>query len=150
MLEYGGSTAFILGCFLRTAIDDLIREVVAAYERGGFGAVLPFGDPDVEVFAAQELINAGQSCGREETEAWNRAWEEAWEIQRYELGEIEEVDPNRAVVPVLVRNTGRSSGLTTEMRQWWFLEARDGLITRWHLYPDRERALAAASRSAAG
>jgi ketosteroid isomerase-like protein len=129
------------------AIGDLIREAVAAYERGGFEAVLPFAHRDVEVFAPPEMINAGESRGQEEAAAWNREWEDAWEAQRYEIAEIEEVDPNRAVASALVTTTGRSSGVTTEMRQWWFFEARDGKIARWHLYPDRERAFALASES---
>jgi ketosteroid isomerase-like protein len=120
---------------------------LAAYERGGFGAVLPFVQPDVEVFAPAGMINAGELRGPAEAAEWNRAWEDAWQEQRYELGEIEEVAPNRAVASALVTTTGRASGVTTEMRQWWFFEARDGKIARWHLYPDRERAFALANES---
>lgn len=122
------------------AIADLIREALAAYARGGFDAVQPLVHPDVEIFAPPELINSGEAHGREEAEAWTDEWSEAWQDQVYEAGEIEEVTPDRAVAAMRVVATGRSSGITTEMRQWWFFEARDGKISRWHLYPDPDRA----------
>jgi ketosteroid isomerase-like protein len=128
-------------------IPGLIRDAMAAYERGGFEAALPFTHPDLEVFAPPGMINAGESRGHAEAEDWNRAWDDAWEAQRYEIGEIEEVGPNRAVASALVTTTGRVSGVTTEMRQWWFFEVRDGKIARWHLYPDRTQAFALASES---
>jgi ketosteroid isomerase-like protein len=127
-----------------TAIEDLIRGVVAAYADGGFDAVLPFGSEDIEVYASQSLLNAGASRGADEVQAWNSAWEDAWGESRYEIGEIELVGDDRAVAQARVTLTGRSSGITTEMRQWWFFEMRDGKIARWHLYPDRDQAFAAA------
>ena len=125
---------------MSSSISDLIREALATYARGGFDAVLPLVHPDVEIFAPPELINSGEAHGRAEAEAWTDEWGEAWESQTYELGEIEEVTPERAVAAVQVIATGRTSGITTEMRQWWFFEARDGKISRWHLYPEPERA----------
>ena len=123
-----------------SGIGDLIREALAAYERGGFAAVTPLVHPEVEIFAPPELINSGEAHGREEAAAWTREWGDAWQAERYEVGEIEELPPDRAVAAMRVTATGRASGITTEMRQWWFFETRDGKIARWHLYPDRERA----------
>jgi ketosteroid isomerase-like protein len=127
-----------------TSIADLIRDALAAYARGGFEAVLPLVHPDIEIFAPPELINSGEAHGQAEAVAWTTEWSEAWQDQRYEVGEVEEVTPNRAVAAMLVVTTGRSSGITTEMRQWWFFEMGDGKLLRWHLYPDRERAYAVA------
>jgi ketosteroid isomerase-like protein len=125
-------------------IADLIRDALAAYARGGFEAVLPLVHTDIEIFAPPELINSGEAHGQAEAEAWTREWGEAWQDQRYEPGEIDEVTPSRTVAAMLVIATGRSSGITTEMRQWWFFEVRDGKLARWHLYPDPERAFAVA------
>jgi ketosteroid isomerase-like protein len=125
---------------MSTAIADLIREALLSYARGGFEAVQPLVHPDVEIFAPPELVNSGEAHGRAEAEAWTDEWGEAWRDQTYELGEIDEVAPDRAVAAMRVVATGRSSGITTEMRQWWFFEARDGKIARWHLYPDAARA----------
>jgi ketosteroid isomerase-like protein len=125
-------------------IGNLIRDALAAYERGGFAEVTPLVHPELEIFAPPELINSGEAHGQEEAAAWTREWGDAWQAERYEVGEIEELAPDRAVAAMLVTATGRSSGITTEMRQWWFFEAREGKLARWHLYPDRERAIAAA------
>jgi ketosteroid isomerase-like protein len=125
------------------SIATLIREALASYERGGFEAVAPLVHPDVEIFAPPELINSGEAHGQGEAAEWVREWGDAWQAESYEIGEVDEIAPDRAVASVLVSNTGRSSGIRTEMRQWWFFEIRDGKIARWHLYPDSERAYAA-------
>jgi|tagenome__1003787_1003787.scaffolds.fasta_scaffold20988942_3 ketosteroid isomerase-like protein len=127
-----------------TSIADLIRDALAAYARGGFGAVAPLVHQDIEIFAPPELINSGEARGQGEAASWIREWGDAWQAERYEIKEIEQIAPDRAVASMRVSNTGRSSGITTEMRQWWFFETRDGKIARWHLYPDREQAYAVA------
>jgi hypothetical protein len=76
-------------------IGDLIREAVAAYERGGFEAAFSFAQADSR---GLEPPVGGRLGGAALPDHGHR-----------------EVGPDRAVEAILVTTTGRSSGVTTEM-----------------------------------
>jgi ketosteroid isomerase-like protein len=71
--------------------EALLREGIAAFNRGDEEAVLAVLDPDVEVFTPPELGNAGTFYGHEGYVAWIESWLEAWEEFR--------IEPPRAPLP---------------------------------------------------
>ena len=122
---------------------QLLREGVAAYNRGDLGFLLERAADDIEVHADPALMNAGTFHGRAGFERWMREWLEAWRETTLDVRGVEEIDGRFLLVDVLQRATGSGSGVEVEMEIWQLVEARDGEISRFHLYAARERAEAA-------
>jgi ketosteroid isomerase-like protein len=77
-------------------------------------------------------------------EGW-RDWLSAWEEFRIKVEEYRELDDERVLVLPRVSGRGKSSGL--ELGQMWtkgaaLFHIREGKVTRFVFYWDRERALA--------
>jgi uncharacterized protein len=131
----------------RGGIDaaQLGREGFEAFNRGDVEAVLSMLSPDVEVHSVADVGEAGTYHGRDGYLAWTRIWLDAWEDFTIEMGEIEQVDERNVLIPSVQRGRGKGSGLeVTQEAVYLFTIGDDGLVTRLHLYPDREAALAAA------
>jgi ketosteroid isomerase-like protein len=122
---------------------ELVRAGVDAFTRGDIDAVLAIMDPDVEVFTPPGLANAGTYHGHEGFLHWTAQWLEAWEGFSIELEEIEAVGDAHVIAQIHQRARGRGSGVEVEMRIVYMFEARNGKAVRFHLYPDRDSALAA-------
>ena len=123
---------------------EIVREALALYEREGFAALIAKADPEIEIVSGG--FNAGEWHGVEEGLAFYADWEEAWSNASYELTEIEEIDAETLITRVEMEMRGEGSGAGVTGTQWWLFGIRDGLISRWHLYLDRESALKAAKR----
>jgi ketosteroid isomerase-like protein len=106
--------------------------------------------PDGEIYGAPGLINEGTYRGYDGFREWIRQWEEAWDEVNYEPGEIVEVNEHLVVVKVHTVGVGAVSGLEIDAIFGWLYEWRDGLTTRFHVYPDVDSALEAAREIAAG
>jgi ketosteroid isomerase-like protein len=124
--------------------SEVVREALDLYHREGFEALTPFADPQIEVYAAPGLLNAGEFKGMDEAVAFNAEWEEAWADATYVPDELIEVDGENVVAVIKSKVRGRGSGVEVDATQYWLFGIRDGLIVRWHLYTDRESAVAAA------
>jgi uncharacterized protein len=122
---------------------ELIRAGFAAFDAGQGDAVLEVLDQDVEVHTAPGLLNAGTYRGRDGYLAWLTGWLEAWEDFEAEAARLEPVGERHVLVTVRQAARGTGSGVAVEMRNYWAFEIGDGRVTRIHLYPQREQALAA-------
>jgi ketosteroid isomerase-like protein len=122
----------------------LAREAVEAFQRGDIEAFVATLDPRVDVFCAPELPNAGRFEGRNGFTEWSSQWFEAWERFEVEPEAFEPVGDHHVLIPVRQSGRGRGSGVEVEMRACYMAEYHEGLATRFHLYADREEALAAA------
>jgi ketosteroid isomerase-like protein len=71
-----------------------------------------------------------------------RNWGEAWETVEVEIVAASEPRADVIVAEVFQRAVGAGSGVPVEMTLFWVFEFRDGLVTRFAMYPDRESALA--------
>jgi hypothetical protein len=99
--------------------EALLREGIAAFNRGDEEAVLAVLDPDVEVFTPPELGNAGTFHGHEGYTAWIESWLEAWDEFR--------IEPPRAPLPDARGRARRPHGLIrTCMCSSW---KRSGMTT---------------------
>jgi ketosteroid isomerase-like protein len=121
---------------------DLVRSIVADWERGDYGSA-EWADPDIELVAV----------GGPEPGAWTgvaamgRAWRDflsAWEEYRLEADEYRELD-ERVLMLYRVRARGKTSGFEvgqTETSSASIFHVRNGKVIRLGLYWQRDRALA--------
>ncbi len=121
----------------------LLREGIEAYNRGDLSFVIERAGDDIEVYAHPDLLNTGTYQGREAFESWMREWQEAWREITLDVRGAEAIGDNHLLVDVYQRAVGAASGVPVEMDIFQLIEVRDGEIKRFHLYPDREAALAA-------
>jgi ketosteroid isomerase-like protein len=120
------------------------RDGIDAFQRGDVEAFLEFLDPEVELFSPPDLPNPTQSIGRDGYVEWVSRWLEAWESFEVDANDYEAVGRRHVLIDVTQRGIGKGSGIEVEMPAFYMIEIRDEQAARVHLYPDREKALAAA------
>jgi ketosteroid isomerase-like protein len=120
---------------------DLVRSIYAAHERGDFSSVW-WAHPQIE-YVQPDGPHPGTWIGHMPEGA--RDWASAWEDLRVEVEEYRELDAGRVLV--LTRHSGRGKRSGIELselrgRGATVLHIRDGKVTRYVTYFDRDRALA--------
>ena len=120
-----------------------LAEGMEAFNRGDDDAVLAIFDPDVETHIDSRLMNPGTQRGHDGYLEMVGAWNEAWGTIEVELVGVSEPDERHMLTEVRQRATGAWSGVPVEMTLFWLFEFQGGLVTRFHMYPDRDSALAA-------
>jgi ketosteroid isomerase-like protein len=118
--------------------------ILDAFQRGDIEALLELLDPEVEIFSAPALANAGYFHGREGYLQWSRDWFEAWDEFAVEAVSIEPVGEHHVLTFVHQRGRGKGSGVEVEMEACYMGEIHGGQATRFHLYPNLEQAREAA------
>jgi ketosteroid isomerase-like protein len=127
----------------RNANVDLVYAGMDAFNRGDDEAVRALLDPEIECHVDPALMNGGTWHGVDGYGQMMATWGEAWqEIEMTILG-VETPDDRHAIAEVHQRAVGAGSGVPVEMRLAYFYEIRDGRALRFHVYPDRDAALAA-------
>jgi ketosteroid isomerase-like protein len=121
----------------------LVRSIYAAWERGDFGSD-EWAHPEIECVIA-DGPDAGTWRGLIEMPGIRRALLGAWEGYRTEAEEYRDLDHERVLV--LIRRAGRGKKSGLELGQLGTKGAgtfhlRDGKVTRFVTYWDRERAFA--------
>jgi hypothetical protein len=107
-------------------------------------AVWAIAADDVEVGGAPELPNSGSYHGYDGFITWITQWLDAWDEFRIEVLDMRAVDDEHVLVEVEQHGRGRGSGLEVTQRGLAYLvTARDGVVVRLFLYPDRAAALRA-------
>ena len=122
---------------------DLVRSILAAWERGDYGSV-EWAHPEIE-FVLADLPDSGTWRGvAGMTEGW-RDFLRVWEGHRVQVDEYRELDDERILVLGRLEARGRTSGLTvgqTRPKGGNLFHIRDGKVTRLVIYFDQEHALA--------
>jgi len=126
---------------------ELVRRGFEAWEAGDVQTVLDFFDPEVEVFTAEELINAGTYRGHDGFLRWAQQWFEAWEDFRNTPQEIVAAGDSHAVARVRQTGRGRGSGVEVEMTVGWTFDVRDGRAIYLALHPSFDEAMACGARA---
>jgi ketosteroid isomerase-like protein len=121
-----------------------VRAALALFQSGDIDGFLEFLDPDIEVFSTPELANPTHARGREAWLRWAGDWLEVWETFEIEAESIEAVGEHHVILDLRQHGKGKGSGVEVELRVYYMFELHDGVATRYHLYPDREQAEAAA------
>lgn len=123
---------------------ELVRRGFEAWEAGDVEAVLELFDPEIEVFTAEGLINAGTYRGHESFLRWTQQWFEAWEDFHNTPQEIVAVGNRHAVARVHQTGRGRGSGVDVEMTVGWAFEVHDRRAVCLALHPSFEAAMSVA------
>jgi ketosteroid isomerase-like protein len=123
---------------------DLVRSIVAVWERGDFSAT-EWADPEIEFVIADGPSPArGRGVG-EMTDAW-REFLSAWKGYRVEVDEYRELDQARVLVLLhAAGGRGKTSGVVLGQHGGGgagLIHVDGGKVTRLVAYFDRDRALA--------
>jgi ketosteroid isomerase-like protein len=122
---------------------DLVRSLYAAWERGDFSSA-GWAHPEIEYVRVDGPVPGSWKGLAGLVESF-RDWLSAWEELRVEADEYRELDDVRVLVLDHFSGRGKTSGLELgEMKTPGaaLFHLRDGKITRFVAYFDRERALA--------
>ena len=122
---------------------ELIRSIYAAWERGDYTST-EWADPDIEYVRA-DRPDAGSWRGLTGLAEGARSWLSAWEEYRIEVDEYRELDEERVLALTHGTGRGKASGMNAlqiraEAADLFYL--RDGKVTKFVVYFDREHALA--------
>jgi ketosteroid isomerase-like protein len=125
---------------------DVVWAAMDAFNRRdgeGFGALLA---SDAEIVPVRAAVEGTVYRGPDAATQYCAAVEESWENLRWE---IEEVRDGGAWVLALgrIRGRGRDSGAEIDARAGWVALLRDGLVTNFQTYADRDEALEAVGLS---
>ena len=116
--------------------EEMIRGAFELYGRDGMEALLPYVDPEIEVIAADSVLNRANGRGHAAAIDFARQWEEAWAQSSYEVESIERRGDGLYRVDARTHARGAGSGLILDELFFYVLELRDGRFTRLHLYGD--------------
>ena len=122
---------------------DLVRSILAGWERGDFGPSAEFADPDTE-FVIADGPSPGRWTGPAVTEGYREVLS-TWEDWRVEADEYRELDGEHILVLVCFSGRGKTSGLDVgKMRSEGahLFQLRGGRVIGIVHYWDREHALA--------
>ena len=119
---------------------DLVRSIYAAHERGDYSHA-DWAHPEIEFVQADGPHPGSQMQMPEGARDWLRTWEDF----RTEAEDYRELDAERVLV--LTRRSGRGKRSGIELSELGarganLLHIRDGKVTRWVTYFDRDHALA--------
>jgi len=123
---------------------EMVRQAFEAYARDGVAVVMPLLDPQVEVYSPPGIANSGLFHGVEGYRAWTDAWFEAWDEFEIDPQKVEAVGETCVIAVCHQRGVGKSSGIAVEQTMVYMWDFQDGRIIRFHLYMDRDEAVAAA------
>jgi hypothetical protein len=102
-------------------------------------------DPDVEVLLDVEPLQARTWIGQRGRDQWIRFWQwwmEPWDDLKLEDADYEQIR-SCVLVEMDVTATPRASDEPVEIQVVQLFRVRDGLITLYGVYPNRDEALAA-------
>jgi ketosteroid isomerase-like protein len=124
--------------------ERLLRAGIEAYNRGDVEAMADFFDPGIELYIDTAQGNSGSWQGLDGYREMVTAWQEAFAETRSELLDVDMVDDHNLVAAMRQTAVGAGSGVPVEMTNYYLLEVRAGRAVRFHIYGDRESAVAAA------
>jgi ketosteroid isomerase-like protein len=122
---------------------DLVRSIYADWAEGNFSS-MEWAHPEIE-YVVVDFVEPITRRGREATADAIRDILVAWEQPRIEADEVRALDDGRVLVLNHLAGRGKASGLDVgQMRRNGaaILTLREGMVTRYLSYFDRDRALA--------
>ena len=122
---------------------DLVRSILAAWERGDYSSA-EWADPDIESVIADGPA-PGTWTGPGAMAEGFRDFLSAWDAVRHEVDEYRSIDGERVLVLTQFSARGKTSGVELGQIRTSaavLFHVRDGKVTRLVLYLDRVHALA--------
>jgi ketosteroid isomerase-like protein len=122
---------------------EIVRSIYAAWNRGDFSSV-EWADPEIE-YVIVDGPEPGSWSGRAAMAETMRSILNTWENARIEADEYIELEDERVLVLNHLSGRGKTSGLDVgrmKRNGAAILQIRDGRVTRYVSYNDRDRARA--------
>jgi ketosteroid isomerase-like protein len=122
---------------------EIVRSIYAAWERGDWSPI-EWAHPEIQWVSADGPSPGTWTGLAGMAEGW-REWLSAWEEFTIEVDEYRELDDQRVLVLNHVSGRGKTSGLDLGQmgtKGAALFHVREGKVTRFVFYWDRERALA--------
>jgi ketosteroid isomerase-like protein len=119
---------------------DLVRSIIAAWERGDFSSVT-WADPEIE-YEIPDGPSPGRWKGLAGMAEGAHGLFDPWDEVHVEAPEFRELGAERVLVLAEIRGRGRASGLELQGKGAYIFELHDGKVTRHVAYWDRGRAFA--------
>jgi len=123
---------------------ELVRSIYADWQRGEFFSTTDWADPEIE-YVIVDGPDAGSWRGLSAMAKTMHRILSTWENARVEADDYVELDDERVLVFNHLSGRGKASGLDVGQLQRngaAVLHIRDGKVTRYVSYNDRDRALA--------
>jgi ketosteroid isomerase-like protein len=117
-----------------------VRSIYADWERGDFSRA-DWADPEIEYVRA-EGPEPGTWSGLTGLAEGTRVYRDAFDELRLVADEYRELDDERVLALINFRGRGKTSGLKIAANGAALFQLRDGKVTRYVVYWERDRALA--------
>jgi ketosteroid isomerase-like protein len=124
---------------------DLLRESIERFNRGNFAGVIRLMDPDIR-FEHRQAELQGSFTGVAAVKGWFAELGEIFENPRIDCDDFRDLD-ERVLALGTLRAIGRGSGAEVEAPYTAVASFRNGLITHFIDYGDKEKALEVAGVS---
>jgi ketosteroid isomerase-like protein len=128
---------------------DIMRTALASFNErdgAGFDALL---DQHAEIVPVRAALEGTTFRGPDAASQYCAAIEESWEELRWEVEDIRNLG-GRVIALGHIQGRGRDSGVGIDATGAWVADLSDGLITRFHTYSDRAKALEDVGLGASG
>jgi ketosteroid isomerase-like protein len=119
---------------------ELVRSIIADWERGDFSHD-EWAHPEIE-YEIADGPTPGRWRGIAEMAQGAKALFDTWDDFHVVGAELREVHVNQVLVLPDVTGRGKTSGVEIHGQVAYLFDLRDGKVTRYVLYLDRDRALA--------
>jgi ketosteroid isomerase-like protein len=121
----------------------LIEDAFEGFARYDVAGIAEFLHPEVECHVAPPLLNVGTWHGPSGFVEMATSWHEPFGTLAYEMRGLELIDDRNVIVAVHQHGQGVGSGVPVELDVFYLLEFEGDRAIRFHVYRDREDALAA-------
>jgi ketosteroid isomerase-like protein len=120
---------------------EMVQAAWHGRDQEGVEALIPYLHPDIEIVPFGAAFEGRSYCGHDGVRRW---WEEQidpnWTRFETYAESFEEVNGHLVVFGYWIA-IGRQSGVELRMPATWVVDVRDGKISRWQTYTDRDEAL---------
>jgi ketosteroid isomerase-like protein len=121
----------------------MIREGIAALNRGDVEDMLATLDPDVELVPLRGALDGSVYRGHDGMRRWLEDMKEDWKEFELRVEDVREIGPGRLLVQATMGLRGRS-GVALDTSAAWLCDMRDGKAFRIRFFADSAAALEAA------
>lgn len=121
---------------------DVVRAVVAAFNRGEFTAAMEMCTDDVEFDWSRRMLDGEVFKGREDAGRFLQGVAEIFDEIHIPADELTDLGNGVVLLVGTARFKGRASGLDVEASAANLWSVRDGKVSRFRFYQTKEDALA--------
>src|SRR5262249_48495351 len=128
---------------------DIVRTALAAFNNRDGAAFDALLDRHAEIVPVRAALEGITFRGPDAASQYCAAIEESGEEVRWEVEDVRDLG-DRVIALGHIQGRGRDSGAEIDATGAWVADLRDGLITRFHTYSDRAKALEDVGLGASG